>query len=610
MALTTAQLIAQLYIGYYNRAPEPEGLNYWIGRVEAGVSLSDIADSFAASPEAIAAYPWLALNNPSAGAVGAFLEAIYQNLFNRSIDADGLAFYSNELLTGLRSPGEIIASIQANANTNTNNTDGQILANKVTVALAWSDAAAANPNFVYDAVSAASAKTILAGVDATQDSVDDAIDTLEDFFATPRSLEEALGNLDAANARLDASLEAAARADKDFPEDESLQDAFITAYDDLDADAELSFALTARNTAQTAVLTAQGNLSNARATASDAQLATNLQTALNAVAGNTTAQEILQARALADGRLAADISANGSNVELLLDLRAAIGSYITAGGDVTVEVDTSAGVDISDLLGELNTVLNALDTPPTAPQLAAVDALIATIGDYTDYSPVAGNATQVALDAALDAAIRRDTLTTNADAAQTAFEGAGVLDNVQAAEEALDAREALIDALETAQGNFDDAQDYFEQFSDLVAAIESAEAAIVTANDAFELIGYVAPVEVAAGLTGTIGNDVFVAGDVDGDIVGFGFLGNDVLYIGSGFTLVSLADNVDIDNSAQGSASTLEVFVQQGATGAVLFIESRAFDGNLTTGFDGIEITLTGVNAADLQYNNGFFTIA
>ena len=115
------ELITQLYVGYYNRAPDPEGLNYWMGRLAAGVSLADIAESFATSPEAISTYPWLAVEEPTEGQVGAFLEAIYQNMFNRSIDADGLEFYSNQLLTGERTAGEIIASIQANANTNTNN---------------------------------------------------------------------------------------------------------------------------------------------------------------------------------------------------------------------------------------------------------------------------------------------------------------------------------------------------------------------------------------------------------------------------------------------------------------------------------------------------------
>lgn len=192
------ELITQLYVGYYNRAPDPEGLNYWMGRLAAGVSLADIAESFATSPEAISTYPWLAVEEPTEGQVGAFLEAIYQNMFNRSIDADGLEFYSNQLLTGERTAGEIIASIQANANTNTNNTDGQILANKVEVGLAWALAAEAQPGFEYNAEAAASANTILDGVNATQASVDAALGNVEEFFDAPASLEGALEALSAA----------------------------------------------------------------------------------------------------------------------------------------------------------------------------------------------------------------------------------------------------------------------------------------------------------------------------------------------------------------------------------------------------------------------------
>ncbi|WP_242225228.1 DUF4214 domain-containing protein [Shinella zoogloeoides] len=186
------ELITQLYVGYYNRAPDPEGLNYWMGRLAAGVSLADIAESFATSPEAISTYPWLAVEEPTEAQVGAFLETIYQNMFNRSIDSDGLAYYSNQLLTGERTAGEIIASIQANANTNPNNTDGTILANKVEVGLAWALAAEAQPGFEYNAEAAASANSILDGVNATQASVDAALGIVEEFFDAPASLEGAI----------------------------------------------------------------------------------------------------------------------------------------------------------------------------------------------------------------------------------------------------------------------------------------------------------------------------------------------------------------------------------------------------------------------------------
>lgn len=199
MEFTTAQLIAQLYVGYYNRAPDPEGLNYWIGRVNAGVTLSDIADSFAASPEAISTYPYLAL--PNVVSPEAFVTQIYQNLFNRAPDADGLAYYTGQLEDGTITAGQLIASIQANANTNPNNDDGTILGNKVEVALAWTNAAAATPGFEYDEAAAASANSILDNVDETDESVEEALEEIENgvdiigrtFTLTTAAGEQVLG---------------------------------------------------------------------------------------------------------------------------------------------------------------------------------------------------------------------------------------------------------------------------------------------------------------------------------------------------------------------------------------------------------------------------------
>lgn len=173
-------LITQLYVGYYNRAPDPEGLNYWIGRYKAGVSLADIADSFAASPEAIATYPYLAFPNVSTAET--FLEQVYQNLFNRAIDADGRAYYANKLATGQTTPGQIIAEIQANANTNPNNTDGQVLANKVTVGLDFALEAASTPGFKYEGAAVNQANTILDSVGSSQASVDAALASNDAFF--------------------------------------------------------------------------------------------------------------------------------------------------------------------------------------------------------------------------------------------------------------------------------------------------------------------------------------------------------------------------------------------------------------------------------------------
>ena len=40
MALTNEQLVTELYIGYFDRAPDATGLNFWISALNKGVSLT------------------------------------------------------------------------------------------------------------------------------------------------------------------------------------------------------------------------------------------------------------------------------------------------------------------------------------------------------------------------------------------------------------------------------------------------------------------------------------------------------------------------------------------------------------------------------------------
>lgn len=102
MALSDSQKadIVNLYVGYFGRAPDPEGLNYWYGRYESGeMSLLQIANSFAVQPEALTEYTFLAHPNLQIG-VTDFITSVYQNLFNRAVDDEGLAHWSAELLAG------------------------------------------------------------------------------------------------------------------------------------------------------------------------------------------------------------------------------------------------------------------------------------------------------------------------------------------------------------------------------------------------------------------------------------------------------------------------------------------------------------------------------
>ena len=125
---TASEYITQIYVGYFNRAPDPVGLNYWIGRFNSGMSLLDIAQSFSVQPETLALYSFLSGGNSSSPA--SFLTNIYNNLLGRSVDAEGSAYWTAQLTAG-KPVGRMIIDIISGAQGN----DALLIHNKVIVGL-------------------------------------------------------------------------------------------------------------------------------------------------------------------------------------------------------------------------------------------------------------------------------------------------------------------------------------------------------------------------------------------------------------------------------------------------------------------------------------------
>ncbi len=94
---TTLEQVEALYVGYFGRAGEPNGVNYWVGQLNGGFTVSDMAASFAVQDEAKAEYPFLATPNVVTDPT-AFINEVYQNLFGRAPDADGLNYWTGQLL--------------------------------------------------------------------------------------------------------------------------------------------------------------------------------------------------------------------------------------------------------------------------------------------------------------------------------------------------------------------------------------------------------------------------------------------------------------------------------------------------------------------------------
>ncbi|MDD2266041.1 DUF4214 domain-containing protein [Sulfuricurvum sp.] len=175
MAITN-QSVAELYVATFNRAPDAAGLYYWV--YQSGLpTLEDIAQSFFDQSETQAIY------TPSMS-VSEKITLAYQNLFNRSPDSDGLAYWVQQLTTHTISQSNMLIALINGAHAPTGSTlDANILDNKTAVGLYY---AQANLNDVDLAVSVMTGVT---GDSATAGSAIASIDTIANstIFLDPAS---------------------------------------------------------------------------------------------------------------------------------------------------------------------------------------------------------------------------------------------------------------------------------------------------------------------------------------------------------------------------------------------------------------------------------------
>ncbi len=125
-ALTVDQLTAltEMYVAYFDRAPDAEGLLYWGGRLADGMGLGEIAQSFFVQPEARDVYP-----DPDD--VEQFVQDTYDNLFGRDPDPEGEAYWIDQLTRGEVNQGEFVLAVINGAKAATGSAlDAQTIAEK------------------------------------------------------------------------------------------------------------------------------------------------------------------------------------------------------------------------------------------------------------------------------------------------------------------------------------------------------------------------------------------------------------------------------------------------------------------------------------------------
>ncbi|WP_108462323.1 hypothetical protein [Devosia naphthalenivorans] len=333
-----------------------------------------------------------------------------------------------------------------------------------------------------------------------------------------------------------------------------------------------------------AVVTAEANLSAAQgayevAVEDDAELAAQVAEFERLTAELVAAKEVRDAAQVdADAAVEAFIAAELENDVVVVRTATAI----TADGEVVAEfqqfdaagpegriVITADGVGyagLQEVVNELNAWLEASD---------AVNEI------QEDRTPLIEDITQ------------------NGGAAGAAYQD--LID----AQNALETAEAAVVARAELRQDVADAQLLVDQLDALVANEEGA-------LEALEALGFEAPVVVDGAELATDEGDLFIYdGENSGTITGFD--SEDALYIGADFAApITLADDDVLADDATdfGSVSELDIFIQQGVGETVIYIETETFQGNQDGPFTGETITLVGVDADTVTFENGVLRVS
>ncbi|MBM1633933.1 pre-peptidase C-terminal domain-containing protein [Sulfitobacter mediterraneus] len=118
LSIEDFQSFIELYIAYFNRAPDAVGLNFWGTAFAKGTTLSQMATLFVDQDETKATYP-------PGTAFDVFAEAVYNNVLGRTPDQAGFDFWVGLLETGAVSRDAFILEVLRGAKSELDPTQGE-----------------------------------------------------------------------------------------------------------------------------------------------------------------------------------------------------------------------------------------------------------------------------------------------------------------------------------------------------------------------------------------------------------------------------------------------------------------------------------------------------
>lgn len=169
----------ELYIAYFNRAPDAVGLNFWGTAFANGTTVEQIASQFVNQDETRATYPSETSNNE-------FATLVYNNVLGRTPDQDGIDFWVGALDSNAVSRDQFILEVLRGAKSDLKPEEGQAfvdqqladrhyLENKVDIGAHF-----AVHRGMSDADNASAAMALF---DGSQGSIDNAVAAIDGYYS-------------------------------------------------------------------------------------------------------------------------------------------------------------------------------------------------------------------------------------------------------------------------------------------------------------------------------------------------------------------------------------------------------------------------------------------
>lgn len=162
---TQLESFIELYIAYFNRAPDAVGLNFWGTQFANGLTLGEMAALFGPQDETLATYPPGTSNED-------FAFSVYKNVLGRDPDPDGFTFWVGQLDAGNFSKDQFILEVLRGVQSGS--PDREYLDSKVDLGAYFA---------VHKGLSnVANASAAMALYDGSQSSITDTVNAIDGFY--------------------------------------------------------------------------------------------------------------------------------------------------------------------------------------------------------------------------------------------------------------------------------------------------------------------------------------------------------------------------------------------------------------------------------------------